>query len=84
MLWLILVRLLPYLLVELLEVLVPLLDLVHAALQVGVELDPLRLQPTHQLLGPAPASCDQLFLSRDKSKRIRPVLFLPRVLQVSG
>lgn len=83
-LWLILVQLLSYLLVELLEVLVSLLDLIHAALQVGVELDPLCLQPTHQLVGPAPTSCSQLFLSRDKNKCIRNVLFMHRVLQVSS
>lgn len=79
---LILVQLLSYLLVELLEVLVSLLDLIHAALQVRVELDPLCLQPTHQLVGPTPTSCSQLFLSRDKNKCIRNVLFLHHVLQV--
>lgn len=81
---LILVQLLSYLLVELLEVLVPLLDLIHAALQVGVELDPLCLQPTHQLLGPTPTSCNQLFLSCDENKCIRNVLFLHHVLRVSS
>lgn len=84
LLWLILVQLLSYLLVELLEVLVSLLDLIHAALQVGVELDPLCLQPGHQLLGPTPTSCSQLFLSRDKNKCIRNVLFLQQVSQVSS
>lgn len=39
-----------YLGADLLHVLVSLLDFVHAALQVCVELDPLGLQPTHQLV----------------------------------
>lgn len=83
-LWLNLAQLLSYPLVELLEVLVSLLDLKHAALQVGAELDPLCLQPTHQLVGPTPTCRDQLFLPRDDNKGIRNVLSWHYVLQGSS
>ena len=52
-----------YLAAELVEVVVSLLDLVHAALQVSVELHPLHLQTTHRLLRSTLTRQDDWFLS---------------------
>lgn len=52
-----------YLSADLLQVLVSLLDLIHAALQVCVELNPLCLQPTHHLVHSTPTCQDKRFLS---------------------
>lgn len=65
--WLILGQRLAYLLVEL-------LDLTHAALQVRVELDPLCLQPTQQLISPPPTSWDQHFLPHKQTGHKHSVL----------
>lgn len=50
------------------EVVVSLLDLVHAALQVSVELHPLRLQTTHHLVRPTLTCQDDCFLSNKRKK----------------
>lgn len=50
------------------EVVVSLLDLVHAALQVSVELHPLRLQTNQHLVRPTLTCQDDCFLS-DKRKK---------------
>lgn len=57
-----------YLGAELMEVVVSLLDLVHAALQVSVQLHPLRLQTTPRLVRPTLTCQDDCFLSNKRKK----------------
>lgn len=57
-----------YLGVDLLEELVSLLDLIHAALQVAMEPVPLGLQSTHRLVRFSPTCRDKRFLSNGREK----------------
>lgn len=59
-----------YLGVDLLEELISLLDLIHAALQVAMEPVPLSLQSTHCLVRFSPTCRDECFLSNGREKKL--------------